>query len=270
TKNTARNSASRISMMAPLCSTKMPKTITRNAVRRKAEATTSRTQPGRVLLAPSKISSPSRYENAATKKTGKRPQRAAETQDSVSVTSDQPVTSRCSTSAANAAHNMVAIRVRRNSSIVLRCTSSRPKPVISKKLAKYPPLYMRTNENGFQNRRTITAKSDARATSVSDRNNENPTAASLILIDSGGPFAAVRLLAPSVPRKNAPASSRIPAKPKVAPANDADDGVLTGDEESPSVFAAQSCAARITRASNNTLTCVARGTNKYALVPPAS
>src|ERR1700693_4182525 len=270
TKNTARNSASRISMMAPLCSTKIPKTIARNAVRRKAKATTSRVHSDRVRFALSKSSSASRYGSAAAKNTGKRAQRTAETQDSVSVTSDQPVTSRCSTSAANAAHSTVAIRARPNSSIVLRCTSSKPKPVISKKLAKYPPLYIRTNENGFQNRNTITAKSEASATSISDRNIENPAASSLTLLDSGGTTAACRLPAPTVSRTNGPASNRIPANPKAAPTNGAEDGTLAGDDVNPSVFAAQSCAARITRASNNTLTCVARGTNKYALVPPGS
>ena len=43
-------------------------------------------------------------------------------------------------------------------------------PAISRKLAKYDPLYSRTKESGFQNRSTATARKETPAISSSVRN----------------------------------------------------------------------------------------------------
>src|SRR6267154_2641439 len=199
---------------------------------------------------------------------GKRAQRPTETHDSVIVQSEEPVTSRCSTRAAKAAPATIVIRTLTSAGIALRCASNKHKPVISKKLAKYPPLYIPTNESGFQYRNTITANSEASVTSRNARNIENPAVALTRLLAATKVFSVCRLRAPTASRTNGPASSRIPANPKVAPTHGARDGTPASDAN-PSVFAAQSCAARITRPSNRTLTCVARGTSRYSPVPPA-
>src|SRR6266446_6032716 len=110
-KKSARYTARRITRMAPLCSTKIPKTSARKAIRRRAKASQMRAALLRTASGPSSNSSASRYASAATNNTGKRTQRAQVSQASVNVESNQPVTNKCSTNPASDARRRTLIFV---------------------------------------------------------------------------------------------------------------------------------------------------------------
>src|SRR5579859_3993641 len=119
---------------------------------------------------------------------GKRAQRAQELQDSISVRSDQPEISRCKSNAATPANNGILICLGHAARVDLPCSSNRATPASSRKLAKYAPLYMRTNARGFQNRKTATARKEITETC---NNGRKTLAAGEIAAPSCGSATAV-------------------------------------------------------------------------------
>src|SRR2546423_14688115 len=97
----------------------MPKTSASQATKRKASARKNRAIAVRWAAKSKMSSSAAKYEKEATRSSGKRIQREADSQDSEKVASSHAVTRRCRTSAVNAAERRVRRFPEKNERAVL-------------------------------------------------------------------------------------------------------------------------------------------------------